>query len=520
MDQIGISVIKKVVSDILTLEKEDKQKPLKVLFVATELSPYATVGGMGRVAHYLPLALNKLGYDARVLIPKYGKIDEETYKMEMVLKGLRVPTGEPQHFLVCNVKTHKLENGPIAYFLENMEYYEKRANEYGYSDDPIRWMLLQRGALELVRHGVFVPDVIHCNDWHTGLIPQMLQTFYKKSEKLAGIATLFTIHNILYQGNFDHKYVSDLDFDDGKSEIPSMFSSRIHKINSMRRGIIYADIVNTVSPTYAKEILTEEYGEGLHNLLSELRTKLYGILNGIDYDEFNPETDGIIRYNYSISDLDRRAENKPVLQSEFDLPVNKEVPVIGYSGRLDEQKGLSLIADIAVSLLSEFDVQLVVNGGGDPKFRGFFSDLKKKFPKKVGINLSPNFTLPRHIFAGCDIILVPSKFEPCGMVQMEAMRYGCVPIVRATGGLADTVKDGKTGFVFEKYSPWSLFATIVRALETFKHKEIWQELVKNAMSEDFSWSNSAEKYVELYNKAIKLAPNRSPEIVLQPPGED
>jgi starch synthase len=241
---------------------------------------------------------------------------------------------------------------------------------------------------------------------------------------------------------------------------------------------------------------------------------------GVSLKYGNPETDKIVRYNYSASDFSNRAKNKLILQDEFNLPKDKNIPIISYSGRLDNQKGLGLIADIGVALLTEFDIQLIVNGGGDPKYRDYFEYLAKKFPKKVGINLRPDFTMPRHIFAGADMILVPSKFEPCGMVQMEAMRYGCIPIVRATGGLADTVTDSETGFVFERYSSWSLFATIVRALEIYKREEIWNEMVANAMNHDFSWISSANEYLNLYNRAINLAHKRKPGFVESPPIEE
>ncbi|HEY5601126.1 MAG TPA: glycogen synthase [Patescibacteria group bacterium] len=473
---------------------------IKALFICTEVSPYSTVGGIGRVAHYLPTALTKLGHDIKVFSPKYGKIDQDSFKFEMVIKGLRVPAGDGQ-YLICNVKRHKLANGPEVFFLENHEYYEKRANQYGYSDDPIRWALLQRGALEFLRNIEWQPDLIHLNDWHTGLVPQMLKTWYKKSAKLSDMATLFTIHNLYFQGNFDHRFVSDLEYDDGRSEVPSMFDKRIHKINSMRRGILFSDVVNTVSPSYAKEILTEEYGEGLHPLLREVKEKLYGVLNGIDYDEFNPKTDDNVKFHYSKEDFKNRAKNKSVLQEEFNLPKDDKC-IIAVSGRMDDQKGVDLIIEILPSILDLFDVQVVINGGGDHRFLAAFNDMQKKYPKQLGLNLSYNYNLPRLIFSGADMILIPSKFEPCGMVQMEAMRYGCIPVVRATGGLTDTVKDGKTGFVFEKYDHLALFATVVRAIETYKYPKVWSTLIKNAMNEDFSWTNSAKEYAALYQRAM------------------
>lgn len=496
------SILKKVVKEIMA-PVIPPRKTLRVLFVASEASPYSTVGGLGRVMFFLPYAINKLGHDARVMIPKYGKIDEEKYHMDMVLKGLKVPTGEGSD-LECNVKVHREPDGPQVYFLENMEYYEKRANEYGYSDDPLRWALLNRGVIEFLRKSDWMPDIIQSNDWQAGLIPQYLKTIYKDDPKLKNIVTLFTIHNLYYQSNFDHRFVSNLDYDDGKSAIPSFYSETLSKINSMRRGIIHADLVNTVSPTYAREILTTEYGELLDELLKEVRTKLYGILNGIDYNEFNPASDKIIRVNYDVNTVELREKNKLFLQSEFGLPQDSKIPVLAISGRLEEQKGLNLIIEVAEPLLSEYNIQLIINGGGDNRYRSFFTDLQKRYPEKVATNLVPNFTLPRHIFAGADMILLPAKFEPCGLVQMEAMRYGCVPIVRATGGLADTVEDKINGFSFKKYDRWSFFATVIRALENYKDKSRWKEFTKTAMKRDFSWTESAKQYVDLYYRGIDL----------------
>jgi starch synthase len=291
-----------------------KKEPLKVLFVAAEVYPYATIGGLGMVMFSLSRALRELGVDARIFMPKYGSIDEKKYPMEMVFKGLKVPTGETQEgreFLICNVKKHTPpEPSAPVYFLENMEYYEKRSNVYGYSDDPIRFVLLCRGVLEFLCQSDWVPHVINCADWHTGSLPNFLKTFYKEHPILSKISTVFSIHNLSHQGVFDHRFVSELDFDDGKSPIAPFFSDKLPKQNFMRRGIIYSDVINTVSETYAREILTKEYGENLDDLLKEVRTKLFGILNGVDYETINPATDKFIPFNFSVVNLKPRIKNK------------------------------------------------------------------------------------------------------------------------------------------------------------------------------------------------------------------
>jgi len=488
------------------------KKKMKILFVATEASPYTKVGGLGEVMYSLPKALREIYHDARIFIPKYGKIDEQEYKTETVINDLKVPVGNEQNeVLTCNVKMHHVGDRAPVYFLENMEYYEKRANEYGYSDDPTRFALLSRGAIEFVKnYEKWTPDIINFLDWHTGFGTNYLATEYQNDPKLSKIATVFSIHNLYHQGIFDHHYVSDLDYDDGKSLIPSLHDPRLSKLNGMRRGIMYADVVNTVSEKYAQEILTEEYGEGLDQLLREVRGKLFGILNGLDQESYNPETDKAIPQNYNIHSIEIKKANKIALQKEFNLPIDPGIPIISMVTRLDAQKGLDLVEKIIEPIIENLSIQFIIMGSGDNSYRDIFEKLKEKYPNNIGAYLMFDFNLPRFFYAGSDIFLMPSRFEPCGITQLEAMRYGTIPIVRATGGLADTVIhfDPVTnvgyGFVFEKYDHMALYTQIVRAVETYKNKRIWSSLIKRVMKLDFSWKTSAKKYIELYKKAIEF----------------
>lgn len=488
---------------------------MNVLYISAEQTPYATAGGLGRVAYYLPKELRKLGNDVRVFIPKYGKIDDKKWPMHDVVTAMKVGTQEGFNDLICNVKSY--DSGEvITYFLENREYYELRANEYGYIDDAQRFLLLCKGALEFIRayHETWVPDVIHVNDWHTSLIPQLLKTEYENDHVLSKIGTVLSIHNIRYQGMFDYRFASELDFDDGKSRIPGFFSDRLVKINPLKRGIIYSDVINTVSPTHAVEILTEDHGEGLHKLLQEMRTKVFGILNGIDYDDFDPSRDPLVVENYTVDTMQKRVANKLALQKEFQLIEDKDVPIFAFSNRFASQKGLDLMSLVLEPFLNEHNSQLVVNGGGDGRYIEYFLRLSQKYPGRVGVNLQANFTLPRHIFSGADAILMPSKYEPCGMVQMEAMRYGCIPIVRHTGGLADTVEDYNptedvgSGFVFDEYDSYALFSAMVRVIESYKYKDFWKRLMIRAMSQNFSWKASAIEYEKLYNRSLGLKVQR------------
>jgi len=492
------------------------KKNLKILFVGAEAAPFVKIGGLSSVMKSLPKALNEIGHDARVMIPKYLSIDTEKYFLKMEHEGLEVPTGnsaEPDH-LVCNVRRCdpiKEEGIVTTYFLENQEYYEKRANVYGYSDDPVRWALLCRGVLEFIKKNRnWVPDVIVCADWQSALIPNFLKTTYSNIPKLTKIATVFSIHNLYFQAMYDHRFVSEMDFDDGHSEIPGFDNPRLTKINWMRRGIMYADAINTVSPTYAKEIMTKNYGELLDELLRERRSVLSGILNGIDYDLWNPEKNPHVAFPYYARNLSARAKNKASLQGQFNLPIKKDAFIMAIVCRFTKQKGLDLLMPILDLILQELPAQLVIVGEGDSEYMHFFHNLETKYPDKVAVHLKFDSVLAHKIFAGADVVLVPSKFEPCGLVQLEAMRMGTIPIVRKTGGLADSVEDYSpekqtgTGFVFEKFDSSSLMIAIIRAFENFRDRERWQELQKRAMSKDFSWESSAEKYVKLFLQAIAI----------------
>lgn len=483
---------------------------LKLLLVAVESAPYARVGGVASVVNSLANSFNNLGHDARIFIPKFGFIDEDLYKTRLVVEGLKVPTGDPGNpYLICNVKEHE-KDGVITYFLENKEYYELRANVYGYTDDPVRWALLNRGALEFVLNGSFVPDVIHCNDWQGGMLPNYLRTAYRNDPVFSKIATVFTIHNLKFQGMFDPKNVSEMDFDDGWSPVASFFDPRLLKQNFMRRGIIHADVVSTVSKSYAKEITTPEYGEGLEKLVTELREKIFGVVNGINYQEMDPAKDTLLEKNYDITSIHLRALNKESLQKEFDLEVDADVPVFGFVGRLDSQKGVDLLISVLEKVLKRYNMQFVQVGGGDGWLVELLHNLKRSFPDKVGVYPYPNFSLPRLIFGGSDIILLPSRFEPCGVVQLEAMRYGSIPLVRDVGGLRDTVApfdtvtQKGTGFVFDDFDEFALYGEIVRALEVFKNKQLWRKLQLNAMRADFSWGHSAKEYEKLYLRALEV----------------
>lgn len=490
---------------------------LKILFVTTEESPFAKVGGLGEVMFSLPRALRRLGHDARVMIPRYGTIPRN-HGLRVIQRGLEVPTSPDNQGprLACNVLAHEGSGtGPDpapTYLLENQEYYELRSNAYGYIDDRIRFALLSRGALEFLNlYREWTPDVITSTDWMTGFLPDFLRRDYSKYTRLENIASVFSIHNLASQGPLQHhRFVPETERDDGHSPIPDFFGERMNSINSMRRGILHADIVNTVSPTYAQEIMTEEFGEGLDSLLRERRGRLYGILNGIDYETNDPGRDPLLAKNFSSQTLDDRIENKTALQKRFGLPENKNSFVLGIVSRLQKQKGFDLLRPIIDSLLKSTSGQLIVLGEGEPEIMQFFHELAGKFPQQVGVHLQFDDELSRLIYAGTDVLLIPSLFEPAGLVQMEAMRFGAIPVANNVGGLADTVedfipeKDRGTGFLFKEPSSTALLIAAIRAFVNWRHQEPWQKMQRRAMEKDFSWERSAVEYVALFEKAIKL----------------
>lgn len=498
-----------------------KVDALKVLFVTTEAEPFVAVGGLGAVMHTLPVALRGLECDARIFIPRYLKVDDEKWHLKIIHEGLRVPTENQKgpKELICNVKFYEPrgENREVAsvpaYFLENMEYYEQRANVYGYADDVVRWMLLSRGALEFLKVSPWIPEVIVCTDWHIGLLANLHKTFYGDDPKLSRIAIVHSIHSLASQMTGSQpRFIPEEEKDDGFTLLPSFEDPRLLKVNGMKRGIINADIINTVSSTYAKEITTARYGEGLDQLLAKKseQGRLLGIINGLDYSSWNPEKDEVIKYNFSKDNLTPRVKNKATLQENFELPPRSDDFVVGIVARMIIQKGIDLLEAIAPTLLQDLPIQLVAVGEGDPRIMDILLNLKKRFPDQVGVKFTYDNQLPRMIYAGADVVLIPSRFEPSGLTQMEAMAYGCVPIARKTGGLADTVedydpeRDTGDGFIFSEIDSLALMIAIVRAYQSFCHKPTWQKLQHRVMQRDFSWEKSAKQYVELFKKAIKV----------------
>lgn len=474
---------------------------MKVLFVASEAAPFLKTGGLADVALSLPKALKKSGIDIRVIMPKYGKISDE-YKEKMEhLAEYTVPVGWRNQY--CGLE-HLKYDGIDFYFMDN-EYYFKRNEPYGHFDDGEIFSFFSRGVLESIKYMEdFIPDVIHCNDWHTGMVPVLLDAFYRYDIRFQNIKTIYTIHNLKYQGIFSKVVLSELL---GLND--SYFSEDKLKfydaISFMKGGIIYSDIVTTVSQTYSNEIRTPYFGENLDGLLNSVSYKLYGIVNGIDYDMYNPRKDKDIPKNFGLTTMKNKLVNKLELQKHLGLPQDKDVPVIGLVSRLVSQKGLDLIKGVIEEIL-HLDIQLVILGTGDQTYEDLFSYYSNIYPEKLSSNIGFSNSLAKLIYSGADMFLMPSLFEPCGIGQLIALRYGTVPIVRETGGLKDTIipynkyTNEGNGFSFTNYNAHDMLNVIQLAIETFKDKKRWTIIQKNGMKSETSWKESAKQYSNLYKK--------------------
>ncbi|GIM30507.1 glycogen synthase [Clostridium polyendosporum] len=475
---------------------------LKVLFVASEADPFIKTGGLGDVAGALPKSLKKLGVDVRVIIPKYKNIKQQ-YKDKLIFKKwYMVPVGWRESY--CGIFEYEHE-GVKFYCLDNEQYFG-RDGMYGYWDDGERFAYFNRAVLQTLKEIDFQPDVIHCNDWQTGMLPVLLKLEYCGDPFYSNIKTVFSIHNLLFQGIYDPNILQELfgydmePFNNGSLELYG-------GVSFLKGGINYSDKVSTVSYTYADEIQTPQYGERLDGLLRARNYALSGILNGIDYSVYNPETDIYLFKNYSLEKLEDKKVNKKELQKHLGLPQREDAPIIGVVSRLTNQKGMDLVINIADRLL-QHNVQLVILGTGDHGYEDHFKNLQSRYPDKVSANIRFDDCLAHRIYAGSDIFLMPSLFEPCGLGQLIALRYGTIPVVRETGGLKDTVHPYNqftgegNGFSFRNYNSSELLSTLEYSIQCYHNKQVWNGLIRYALMSDNSWEKSAVDYKNLYEALI------------------
>lgn len=472
-----------------------KPSKLKVLIVASEISPYSKSGGLGEVIGSLPKELLKQNVDVRVVSPKYRDINESTIEKIYFFKNIHIKIG----LEIQNANIYCIADDFKIYFIGN-NYYFERETYYGYDDDYKRFAFFSKASVEMLNIIDFIPDIIHFNDWQTGIGTIYLKDTLKGFIPFSDIKTIFTIHNLQYQGVFNKDILSSIGLNDNYFNDNKL--KFYENVSFMKAGIIYADFITTVSLTYAKEIQTSRYGYGLDYILKENTCKIKGILNGIDYNYYNPKTDADLNKNYDERTIEFKKQNKVYLQNSLGLTVT-DVPVFSIISRLAEQKGLDLLITVLDELL-EKDVQLVILGMGEFKYVNKFKQIAREKPHKVSINNVFNYGLAKQIYAGSDMFLMPSLFEPCGLGQIIAMRYGTIPVVRKTGGLTDTVTHyddnnfSGNGFLFENYDSNSLMWAINQALEFYYRKEHWRKIIYNAMVQDFSWSSSVKEYLNLY----------------------
>lgn len=487
-------------------------KKLNILIVASEVVPFAKTGGLADVAGALPKELKNMGHDVRVVMPRYYKINKDKYNLQPVGGPLGVPMGIIGE-MWCGILEGKMPDTDVPiYFIEHEQYYGREglytdANGDGYIDNDNRFVFLSKAALEMCKMLEFKPDVIHVNDWHTAAVPVLLNSQYRSQPFLSEAGTLLTIHNMQHQGNFYEGLIDVLGC--GWDFFNHLNLEMNNQVNLLKGGIYHSTLVNTVSDSYAHEMMTPEFGWGLEGVVQSRQNDLYGIINGIEYDIWNPEVDPYIAKNYSKENMSGKADCKAELQKIFNLPQKPDVPIIGLVTRLVEQKGVDILAEAIYGLL-EYDVQIVLLGSGEVWSHFYFGDIAGKVPDKFACYIGYNNTLAHKIEAGSDFFLMPSKFEPCGLNQLYSLSYGTVPIVRATGGLNDTIENFNeqtgegTGFKFYDLNAHSLYNTVGWAVHTyFNNKEAMQKLIQTGMERRFTWEGSAKKYEELYYEAAR-----------------
>ncbi|MBS1237003.1 MAG: hypothetical protein H6R37_247 [Deltaproteobacteria bacterium] len=482
--------------------------PMSILFLSSEVAPYAKTGGLADVAGSLPGALKRLGVNVSVGLPLYRSVREGSFQRQIVLKGLQVPLSDQT--LVGSVHATETEDGVPVYFFEREDLFDRpnlyRTAEGDYYDNLERFAFFSRAALLFARATGMRFDVIHCHDWQTGLIPAYLSTVFRADPFFAFTATLFTIHNIGYQGLFPRE----------KLPVCGLPPETFHPegieywgaISLLKAGIVYADAVTTVSPMYSREIQTSEFGLGMEGVLKNKSAVLHGILNGADYSVWHPATDPHIASNYDSEHLSEKRVNKAALLKETGLEAALlERPVLGITSRLSQQKGCDLLIPI-LDELAGAEVGLVILGEGEERYERPLLEAAERYRGRVSVTIGFDEALAHRILAGVDVFLVPSLYEPCGLTQMYALKYGTIPLVRATGGLEDTIEDfdprSKTGngFKFRPYDSKAFLAAIQRAVDLWTDQETWEILMRRGMAADFSWKRSAERYLDLYRSVL------------------
>jgi starch synthase len=484
-------------------------KKLKIISISSELSPFSKTGGLADVARSLPKALKRLGHEVVAVTPFYGQIiDPEKHNLKLVFANEDIVLNSEETLYVNIWQGYLMDDLPV-YFIENHKYFSKRKTVYGSGHENARFALFCAASLKLIHLLEIQPDIIHCHDWHTGLIPFYIKNKFHYAKNLLKAKTVYTIHNLVFQFGRNWWEVPAEKKDFGRGKIPRLSDPDIEYVNFAKRAILSADIINTVSEQYREEIMTRKFGQDLHRILKNRSDRLFGIVNGIDYNTFNPEKDEKIFKNYIPEKVHRKILNKEELQKTLGLKIDKNEPLMCFTSRVTFQKGFELILEAIPHLLEE-DRQLAIMGDGDKSYISELKKYQKRYPHRlVWLPFQGNEHLETLIYAGSDIFLLPSHHEPCGINQLIAMRYGTIPVARRVGGLHDTIENFNpstnrgTGFVFNDFNVFSFFEAVIRALENYKHRDVWRALSRRAMQKSSSWEIPAKKYVVLYKKALK-----------------
>lgn len=484
-------------------------KKLKIVHISSEIAPFSKTGGLGDVTRSLPKALKRLDHEVMAITPLYGQIiNKEKYNLKLIYKNVNVYLNSKESIKINYWKGYLMEDLPV-YFIESKKYFSKRKKLYGSKHENVRWLIFNIASLKLISLLKYKADIVHCHDWQTGLIPFYLKSDFRYSKTLKKAKTIFTIHNLAFQMGMNWWEVPLPKKDYGHSRIPHISDPNIEYINFAKRAILSADAISTVSEQYREEIMTRKFGQDLHRILKNREKRLFGIINGIDYKAYNPANDPGLYKNYSYEKIHDKKLNKEYAQKIFKLPININTPVICATSRLTFQKGFELVFDILDNLL-RLDIQIIIMGDGDKNYINQLKKYQKKYPKKiVWLPFSKNNERETLLYAAGDMFLLPSHHEPCGINQLIAMRYGCVPIIRKVGGLKDTVTNYNpttnkgTGFSFDRFDSLELYGAIIRALENYKYKNQFREIKIRAMQESNSWEIPAKKYFELYKKILR-----------------
>ena len=482
--------------------------PLQICFVASEVTPLAKTGGLADVSSALPRYLHAQGHDVRLFLPFYSSIDTRALELVPLESVKEVPVALGAHRYTFSIIAARLPGSSLPINLVHCPALYNRPGIYSAgADEHLRFLLLTRAAIETCQRSGFAPHIFHCNDWHTAFAPLYLRSVYAWDRLFARTRTVLTIHNIGYQGIFPASSASDLGLADAQ-HLLHQDELRSGRINSLRHGILYADVITTVSPTYAREICTDEYGMGLQGALRARGAAVIGILNGVDYTEWNPATDPHLPHHYSAEDLAGKTRMKQFLMRTLKLELGRRVPLLGMITRLTVQKGIDLLFDALPRVLANRNLRAVVLGSGELRYEEFFTALQRAHRGKVIFHRGYSEKLAHLIEAASDVFLMPSLYEPCGLNQMYSLKYGTVPIVRRTGGLADSVQlydpdtGTGTGIVFNDYNPQAAAWAINATVDLYQNRAAWTRIMLNGMAQDFSWENQGAQYVELYTRLV------------------